>query len=224
MQERANEEAEAKFGAELRETRRELHKSENRKKEVEEQAEVRRKLQEKEARKAEKDLTQGHKRQLAEMLGDQARTREAKQKLEDELVRVRRQKTRDITKELEETQRHLRDKSETNEALDKAVRKGVEKLDALRSDGLRWKSKYGDEKAQGRLREEKLVEVALERRDFGRAGESANKRNADLVAELRGRLEFAEGQAKVRWPLFPSKSFFNFLPACKDRWKVYIKA
>jgi hypothetical protein len=50
MQERANEEAEAKFGAELRESRRELHKSENRKKEMEEQAEVRLKLQEKEAR------------------------------------------------------------------------------------------------------------------------------------------------------------------------------
>ncbi len=40
MQERAHEEAEAKFGAELRETRRELHKSENRRKEMEEQAEV----------------------------------------------------------------------------------------------------------------------------------------------------------------------------------------
>ncbi len=59
--------------------------------------------------------------------------------MEEELVRGRRQKTRDITKELEETQRHLREKSETNEALNKAVRKGVEKLDALRSDGLRWK-------------------------------------------------------------------------------------
>ena len=210
LKQMAKEEAEAKFGVELREAKRHLQQSENSKKEMEEQAEVRLKLQEKEARKAEKDLTQGHKRQLAEMLGEQARTREAKQQLEDELVRRRRQKTRDITKELEETQRHLREKSETNEALDKAVRKGVEKLDALRSDGFRWKSKYGVEKAQGRLREEKLVEVALERRDFVRAGESANKRNADLVAELRERLEIAEGQAKVRWPLLPSKSFFNY--------------
>ncbi len=115
-----------------------------------------------------------------------------------ELVRVRRQKTRDITKELQETQRHLRDKSETNEALDKAVRKGVEKLDALRSDGLRWKNKYAEEKAEVRLREAKLVEVTLERRELCRAGESANKRNADLVAELRGHLEIAEGQASVR--------------------------
>jgi dsDNA-specific endonuclease/ATPase MutS2 len=111
--------------------------------------------------------------------------------LEDELVRGRRQKTRDITKELEETQRHLRDKSETNEALDKAVRKGVEKLDALRSDGLRWKNKYIEEKAEVRMREAKLVELALERREFGRVGESTNKRNADLVAELRGQLEIA---------------------------------
>jgi hypothetical protein len=159
------------------------------------------------------------------MLGEQARTREAKQQLEDELVRGRRQKTRDITKELEETQRHLREKSETNEALDKAVRKGVEKLDALRSDGLRWKNKYVVEKAEVRMREAKIVEVALERREFGRAGESTNKRNADLVAELRGQLEIAEGQASVgSLSFFPSKSFFNFLPTCKDRWKVCIKA
>jgi hypothetical protein len=132
------------------------------------------------------------------MRGEQARTREAEQQLHEELVRARRQRTRDITKELEETQRHLRDNRETNEALDKAVRKGVEKLDALRSDGLRWKSKYTVENAEGRLREAKLVEVALERRDLCRAGESANKRNADLVAELRGQLEIAEGQATVR--------------------------
>ena len=142
------------------------------------------------------------------MLGEQARTREAKQQLEEELVRDRRQKTRDITKELDETQRHLREKSERNEALDKAVRKGVEKLDALRSDGLRWKNKYAVEKAEVRMREAKLVEVALERREFGRAGESANKRNADLVAELRGHLEIAEGQASVRSPFFLSLQVF----------------
>jgi hypothetical protein len=197
MQERANDEAEAKFGAALRETRRELDKSEKRKKEMVEQTEVRLKLQEKEARKAEKNLTQGHKRELAEMRGEQARTREAEQQLQAELVRATRQKTRDVTKELEQTQRQLREKSDTNEALDKVVRKGVGKLDALRSDGLWWKSKYAVEKAEVRLREEKLVEGALERRELGRAGESAAKRNADLVAELRAKLNVAEGQAKV---------------------------
>jgi hypothetical protein len=192
----------------LRETKRHLQNSEKGKKEMEKQAEVRLNLQEKETRKAEKDLTQGHKRQLAEMRGEQERTREAELQLQEELVRARRQKIRQITKELEQTQRHLRDTSETNEALDKAVRKGVEKLDGLRNSGLRWKS-YAAEKAEVWLREEKLVEVVLERRDLGRAGESVAKRNADLVAELRGKLELAEGQAAVRFHLFPSKSFLN---------------
>jgi hypothetical protein len=90
MQENARE---AKFGVELRETRRELHKSEKGKKEMEKQAEDRLKLQEKEARKAEKDLTQGHKRQLAEMRGDLERTREEELQLQEELVRAVRQKT-----------------------------------------------------------------------------------------------------------------------------------
>jgi hypothetical protein len=68
---------------------------------------------------------------------EKARTREAEQHFQAELVRATRQKTtRDITKELEQTQRHLREKTETHEALDKVVRKGVGKLDALRSDGL----------------------------------------------------------------------------------------
>ena len=54
-----------------------------------------------------------------------------------------------------------------------------------------------------RLREEKLVEVALELRDSGRAGESAAKRNADLVADLRTKLDAAGAQAKVSlYPVF----------------------
>ena len=108
----------------------------------------------------------------------------------------------------------MREKSETNEALDKVVRKGVGKLDALQSDGLWWKSKHAVEKAEVRLREEKLVEGALERRELGRAGESAAKRNADLVADLRAKLNVAEGQAKVHDVCTHASSC---LPVCLNR-------
>ena len=197
MQERANDEAEAKFGAALRETRRELDKSEKRKKEMEEQTEVRLKLQENEARKVEKDLTQGHKRELAEMHGEQSRTREAEQQLQAELGRAVRQKTRQITRDLEQTQQDLIDKTERNEALDKAVKKGVQKLDGVRDDGLRWKSKYVAEKEEVRLREERIVAGALELRDLGRSWDTEDKRNSNLVGELRAQLALAGGQAQV---------------------------
>ena len=67
LKERAKEEAEAKLGGELREAKRELHKSEKGKKELEEQAKDSLKSQEVKARKAEKKMTEGHKRDLAIM-------------------------------------------------------------------------------------------------------------------------------------------------------------
>jgi hypothetical protein len=185
------------WGGELRETRRQLQIIEKETKEIEKQAEDRLKAQEMEARKTAKDLTKGHKRQLALMRGDLERTREKETRTQGELVRVVRQKQRQIAKELEATQQHLKDKTETNEALDKALKKGAEKLAGLREDGLGWKRKYVAEKSEVRLMGDKIVEVALKRRDLGRAGESAAKRNADLVAELHGKLDAAEGQSKV---------------------------
>ena len=171
---------------------------------MEKDVEDRLKCQEKQARNAAKDLANGHKRELVEMRGDLERTRGEEIKKQEDFVRAVRQNTRQITRELEQTQQDLIDKTERNEALDKALKRGFQKLDGVRDDGLRWKSKYVAEKEEVRLREAKLVEVALERREFGRAGESVNKRNADLVAELRGHLEIAEGQASVRSPFFLS--------------------
>jgi hypothetical protein len=144
------------------------------KKDIEKKAEDRLKEQERETRKAEKVLTKGNKRKLAVIRGEQDRTREE-----------------------ETTQQDLKDKTETNEALDKAVRKGVEKLEVLRDDGLWWKSKYSAEKAEVWWKEEQQQEAAVELRERGRAGETATKRNADLVGELRAKLDSAAGQAKV---------------------------
>ena len=89
------------------------------------------------------------------------------------------------------------EKTERNEALDKAVKKGVQKLDGVRDDGLRWKSKYVAEKEEVRLREERIVAGALELRDLGRSWDSEDKRNANLVGELRAQLALAGGQAQV---------------------------
>ncbi len=127
LKEKAKEEAEAKLGAELRATKRELDKKDKEKKQVEKDGEDRLKSQEKQTRNAAKDLTNGHKRELAELRGDLERQREEEIKLQEELGRAVRQKTRQITRDLEQTQQDLIDKTERNDALDKAVKKPLRK-------------------------------------------------------------------------------------------------
>jgi hypothetical protein len=83
--------------------------------------------------------------------------RKEETRMQEELVIAGRQKTRQIQIQLEK-------------ALDKAVRKGVEKLEGLWDDGLWWKRKYSAEKEEVRLREEQLLEVAVERRERVRVG------------------------------------------------------
>lgn len=209
LKQRAKDEAEAKLGAELRATKRELGKKDKEKKQMEKDVEDRLKHQEKQARNAAKDLSNGHKRELAEMRGDLKRTREEEIKLQEDFVRALRQNTRQITRDLEQTQQDLIDKTERSDALDKAVKKGVQKLDALREDGLRWKSKYTLEKAEVMLREEEIVAGALERRELGRAWERDAKRNADLVDDLRTQLELAGAQAQVSSFCLLISSFMN---------------
>ena len=68
MKERAKVEAEAKLGEELRETKRDLRRTQMEKTDMEKEAEVTLRRQENEARKAERDLTVVHKRQLDKML------------------------------------------------------------------------------------------------------------------------------------------------------------
>ena len=130
MQERAIDKAEAKFGEELRVTKRQLETNKQ-------EAQDRLKEQDREARKAEKELTVLHKRQLTEMRGDLDRTREEDVQIHQEFIRQGRVKARQITKELEETKQHLFENKETNDGLVKAVRKGTAKMESLRDDGLR---------------------------------------------------------------------------------------
>ena len=126
LKERAKEEAEAKLGAELRSTQRELDKKTKEKKQMETEGEDRLKFQEKQARHAAQDLSNVHKRELAEMRGDLERTRLEEIKMQADCVRALRQNTRQITRDLERTQQDLVDKTERSDALDKAVKKGFE--------------------------------------------------------------------------------------------------
>ena len=101
MQERANDDAEAKFGAELRLTKRELQKSEMEKSDMEKQAEERLKVQEMKSRKAEKDLTAVHKRQLRKMLEDNSADKQTLKDDEEDRERKSRKFIRDLKKEVE---------------------------------------------------------------------------------------------------------------------------
>jgi hypothetical protein len=92
-------------------------------------------------------------------------------------------------------------------ALAKAVKKGVQKLDRVRDDGLRWKSKYAAEKEEVRLREERIVAGALEMRELGRSWKSADKRNADLVGSCEQNWHWRGD--KLRSVLFACLSLLN---------------
>ena len=155
LKEMAKVEAEAKFGVELKETRRYLQ-------EIERQGEERLREQEREARKAEKTLTVGHKRELAAMREDLERTREEDVQNQEELVRKSRVKVRRITKELAQAQQHLVETEETNVGLAKAVMTSTGKLHSLREDGSRWKGKYlavaGDVREKTRDMQKELEE------------------------------------------------------------------
>jgi hypothetical protein len=76
------------------------------------------------------------------MRGDLDRTRGEDIRIHQELVRQDRLKARQIAKELEGTKQQLFGKKETNDGLVKAVSKGTTKMESLRDDGLRWKTKY----------------------------------------------------------------------------------
>jgi hypothetical protein len=146
----------------LREAKRELHKSEKGKKELEEQAKDRLKSQEVNARKAEKKMTEGHKRDLAVMRGDLERIRGEERQIQQELLRKVRGKARRISNELIETQQNLVLTEEENVVLAKTVSTGTAKLQSLREDGARWKDKYcavsGDVRVKTRELQKELEE------------------------------------------------------------------
>jgi hypothetical protein len=101
LKEKANAEAEARFGVELRQTKRELAIAQKIQKDIATEGENNLKKQAMEARKTEKDVTARHKRQLEEMRGDLERRKEEASKELDELYRQGRQKTREVVRTCE---------------------------------------------------------------------------------------------------------------------------
>ena len=203
VKEMAKEEAEAKLGAELKDTRKHLQK-------IERLGEDRLREQEREARKAEKTLTVGHKRELAAMREDLERTRAEDVQNQEELVRKSRVKVRRITKELAQTQQHLLETEETNVGLAKAVKTSTAKLNSLREEGSRWKGKYlavaGDVREKTRDMQKELEEkqqhlVAIEETNGGlvkAVSKGITKCKRVMVDGLRWKTQYMEVQAELR--------------------------
>ena len=203
LKEMAKEEAEAKLGVELKDTRKQLKK-------IERLGEDRLREQEREAIKAEKALTGGHKRELAAMREDLERTREEDVQNQEELVRQSRVKVRRITKELAHAQQHLLETEETNVGLAKAVKTSTAKLNNLREEGSRWKGKYmavaGDVRARTRDMQKELDEkkqdlVAIEDTNgvlVKAVSKGITKCKRVMVDGLRWKTQYKEVQAELR--------------------------
>ena len=141
---RAHEDAEVRFGRELRQTKHELDKAEKTQQDVAKHGEMRLKCQEKTARQAVHDLSACHKRQLDEMRGAMERKRDKEVQERDDACRQGRLKTREVVRELEKAQTDLTEARVEKDQLAKALKKGTGKLAGVVKDGLAWEGKHAD--------------------------------------------------------------------------------
>lgn len=151
LREIAQAEAEARLGGELRQTRRELAKAEERQLDIATKGEHSLQKQAREARQSEKDLTARHKRQLEDMRVDLDRRHELANQERQELYRQGRQKTREVLRECEKTQTELDDAMAEKSRLVKRVRRGTATLEGVKKDRIGWEEKY-------RAQQDKMLE------------------------------------------------------------------
>jgi chromosome segregation ATPase len=159
LKEKAQAEAEARLGGELRQTKRELARSEKTQKDIATKGENNLKKQAMEARKTKKDVTARHKRQLEEMRGDLERRKEGASTELDELYRQGRQKTREVVRTCENTQIDLADALAKNAQLLEKVRRGTVTLESVQKDGMGWQEKYTAQQDKMQERENLLTFV-----------------------------------------------------------------
>ena len=161
LKEKANAEAEARFGVELRQTKRELAIAEKIQKDIATEGENNLKKQAMEARKTEKDVTARHKRQLDDMRGDMDKRQVEAQQAREELYRQGRQKTREVLRNCEMTQSELAESRAEKSQLVEKVRRGTATLESVQKDGKGWQEKYTAQ--QDRMKERETLLTFAER-------------------------------------------------------------
>jgi chromosome segregation ATPase len=176
MQERAKEEAEAKLGEILRETKRELTKAGRKQHEIEKNAEDRLKGQEMEARKAEKDLTASHKRQLHQMTQDNSQGMQTLREDEEEKERKARICIRDLRKDIQTLEEDLGKAKEGQADLLKQISKDKKKVTSLIDAVDSWKDKHAELNQRTCEREERLRVLKMDMAETGRDMKTLEKR------------------------------------------------
>jgi len=137
--------AEAKFEGKLKEQAAELKRAEKGINDMQEQGEKSLMLQEKKTKQAEKDMSVGHKRLLLELRQDQDKRRKTDTKAQEQIERQHRIHTRNLERQLKEMGQDLSGTKVERGELQKAVKRGKEKLGVLREYGGEWKRKYTDQ-------------------------------------------------------------------------------
>ena len=105
------------------------------------------------ARQGQKDLCAGHKRNLEEL--DRSRDKDMKER--DESLRQVRLKTREMVRDLEQTNTDLCEARADKDELAKAVTRGIVRVDGLREHGMGWQRKHDELKDKMKEREERLT-------------------------------------------------------------------
>jgi gas vesicle protein len=201
LKEKANAQAEARFGVELRQTKRELAKAEKTQKDIATEGKNILKKQAMESRRTEKEVTARHKRQLEEMRGDVERRQEGASKEQEELYRRGRQKTREVVRTCEQTQIDLTDALAKKAQLLEKVRRGTATLEAVQKDGMGWQEKYTTQQDKMKERENLLTfserSVVEKTRQLTSLGKKCDGLEQQLQQQLEEISKHAEHCRKV---------------------------
>jgi chromosome segregation ATPase len=157
MREIERDKAEAKFAGKVKEKEQELKLAEKEINDTQEQADRSLRQRDMQARQAEKDLSVGHKRSLLEMSVALEKKRKIDVRGLEELDRDNRIKTRELEKKLKDMQETLSVIQGEKLELERAVKRGKERLVVLRDFGDGWKTKYTEHKETGAQKMEEQI-------------------------------------------------------------------
>ena len=167
MRKNEREKAEAKFAGKVKEKEQELKLAEKEINDTQEQVDRILRQRDMQARQAEKDLSVGHKRSLLEMSVALEKKRKIDVRGLEELDRDNRIKTRELLeKKLKDMQETLSVIQGEKLELERAVKRGKERLVVLRDFGDGWKTKYTEHKETGAQKmEEQIIELENGQKD-----------------------------------------------------------
>ena len=213
MREIERDKAEAKFAGKVKEKEQELKLAQKEINDTQEQVDRILRQRDMQARQAEKDLSVGHKRSLLEMSVALEKKRKIDVRGLEELDRDNRIKTRELEKKLKGMQETLSVIQGEKLELERAVKRGKERLVVLRDFGDGWKTKYTEQKETvAQKMEEQIIELENGQKDKVKQIRAVERKSTlfeDRCTILEDKLQEREHQLEE---VFEERRQVNLVP------------